>query len=140
MTSKEFFRRVWEAQKEISIINMRREKYLSIAVGMGGMSETGIHATGNKSKVELAALSLVELSDRLGNTAAEYAKLVSDAEGLISRLERQRHRQVLTLRYIEGRPWKAISDIMGYQDEKSVFRVHGWALKAAQQLLDGGKD
>ena len=82
----------------------------------------------------------MELSDRLGNTAAEYAKLVSDAEGLISRLERQRHRQVLTLRYIEGRPWKAISDIMGYQDEKSVFRVHGWALKAAQQLLDGGKD
>lgn len=136
MTSKELFNRVFAAQQEIKLLERRRRKYIEMACSAAGMSETSVRSSGNKSRTEQAAMKLVELADRMGNTAAEYYKLVEDAEGLIARLDRPRHRQVLTLRYIECKGWREITRIMRYEDEKSVFRVHGWALRAAQKLLD----
>lgn len=136
MESRELFKRVYQAQQEIKLLESRRRKYIEMASAAAGMSETNIRSHSNKSKTEQIAMKLVELADRMGNAVAEYERLVQDAEGLISRLERPRHRQVLTLRYIECMSWSQINKIMGYEDEKSVFRVHGWALKAAQKLLD----
>jgi len=136
MNSKELFNRVRAVQQEIRLIESRRRKYIEMASCAAGMSDTGIRGSGHGSRTEQAAMQLIELADRMGNTIAEYERLVREAEGLISRLDRLRHRQVLTLRYIDGKSWREISRAMGYEDEKSVFRVHGWALKAAQKLLD----
>lgn len=135
MDSKELFKRVYVAQQEIKLLELRRRKYIEMATSASGMTETCIRGSGGNSRVEQAALQLVELADRVGNTAAEYERMVREAEGLISRLDSPRHRQVLTLRYIECKSWREINQLMGYEDEKSVYRVHGWALKAAQKLL-----
>ena len=136
MESREFFRQVYNAQMEIQLLRRRRDKYMDMATGMSGMSETNIRSSGTRSRVEAAAMQLVELSDRLDNAAEEYAARVREAETLISMLDRPKHRQVLTLRYIECRSWPEITEIMGYTDKKSAFRIHGWALVAAQKLLD----
>lgn len=136
MESREFFRQVYNAQTEIQLLRRRRDKYMDMATGMSGMSETNIRSSGTRSRVEAAAMQLVELSDRLDNAAEEYAARVREAETLISMLDRPKHRQVLTLRYIECRSWPEITEIMGYTDKKSAFRIHGWALVAAQKLLD----
>jgi len=136
MRAHAYFARVDEARQEVDTLRRRRDKYIEMATGMSGMSETAIRGNSTRSRVEAAALSLVELSDRLDIAAEGYAQTVREAEALIARLQRPRHRQVLTLRYIEGRKWREITQIMGYTDPKSAFRVHGWALQAAQKLLD----
>lgn len=134
-SSKEIFIKALMARRIIQSHQRRREQYLALATGMSGMSETAIRSTGKRSRVESAALALVELADRMEQDADQLAQAILKAERLIAALERPRHREVLTLRYIEGKSWRQITEAMGYQDEKSAFRVHGWALQAADEAM-----
>ena len=61
--------------------------------------------------------------------------LVRQAQDVIRQIPQARFREVLTLRYLCGHTWRTISDEMDYADGKSVFRVHGWALQAADAVL-----
>ena len=79
--------------------------------------------------------AFVELCEKIDRKAEQYAKAITDAETLISSLERPKYREVLTLRYIEGYQWRKICEIMGYRDEKSAYRLHGWALAEAETKL-----
>lgn len=133
MTAKALLHAAYEARIEINMLKRRRDQYMDVATGTSGFSETAIHSTDVKSKVESSAIRLVEICDRLDKQVAEYAQIIAQAEQLISSLERQKYRQILSLRYIEGKSWKAICEIMGYRDEKSAYRIHGWALEAAEK-------
>lgn len=124
-----------DAKREIQTLNRRREQYMAIATGMSGFSETYVRSTNVHSNVENAAVKLVELCEKIDRKAEQYAKAITDAETLISSLERPKYREVLTLRYIEGYQWRKICEIMGYRDEKSAYRIHGWALAEAETKL-----
>ena len=134
MTAKEILQEAYDAGIEIDTLMRRRNQYMAIATGTAGMSETAIRSTEVKSKVEASAIKLVEICDKLDKKVAEYTQIISNAEQLISRLERRRYRQVLSLRYIERKSWRQICEIMGYSDIKSAYRVHGWALEAAEKI------
>lgn len=133
MTAKTLLQEAYDARIEINSLMRRREQYMEIATGTSGFSETAIRSSEVKSKVESSAIKLVEICDKLDKEVAKYADIIAQAEQLISRLERRKYRQVLTLRYIEGKSWKAICEIMGYQDAKSAYRIHGWALEEAEK-------
>lgn len=134
MTAKALLHEAYEARMEINTLMRRRDQYMAMATGTSGMSETAIRSSEVKSKVESSAIRLVEICDRLDRKVAEYAQIIAQAEQLISRIERSKYRQVLSLRYLEGKSWKAICEIMGYRDEKSAYRIHGWALAEAEKI------
>lgn len=135
MTAKEIFQDAMKAQKEIKLLNGRRAHYIEMATSLSGMSEVYIRSTEKRSRTEAAAIGLVEVADKLGEQGERYLAQVRNAEEIIARLEKPRHRQLLTLRYIEGLSWRSVSDEMGYKDPQSVYRVHGWALLAAEKIL-----
>lgn len=135
MGAKEFFQSVLEAQRELKLIRKKREHYLDMATGTSGMSETNIRSSGKRSRVEAAALELVELADQLDKEAEIYVERVKLAEQIIQKLEKPRYRQVLTLRYLAGHSWRTVADEMDYADVNSAFHVHGWALRAAEKFL-----
>lgn len=137
MTAKEIFQSAYKAQRELRILQRRREHYLEMATSLAGMSETHIRTTEIRSRTESAAIGLVEVAEKMEQPAEEYLQAVRKAEELISRLDKPRHREVLSLHYLQGLPWARVSDMMGYQDPKSVFRVHGWALLSAEKILSG---
>ena len=89
----------------------------------------------NKSKVEMSAIGVADLLQQLERKEKEYARVVKDAEEIIDKLPQEKFRMVLVLRYICGHSWKLIRDEMDYEDEKSVFRCHGYALKELQKVM-----
>lgn len=135
MEAKEFFQSVLDAQRAIYAIREKQEHYTEMATGMSGMSETNIRSSSRRSRVEAAAVGLVDLSDKLDKEAEKYLARIRQAEQIIQKLEKPRHRQVLTLRYLAGHSWRTVADEMDYKDIKSAFRVHGWALMEAQKFL-----
>ena len=135
MTAKALLHEAYEARMEISALMRRRDQYMAVATGTSGLSETAIRSSEVKSKVETSAIRLVEICDRLDREVAKYTQIIAQAEQLISRIDRSKYRQVLSLRYLEGKSWKAICEIMGYRDEKSAYRIHGWALDEAEKKM-----
>lgn len=127
---------VRDAEHKIKSLRARREHYREMACGIAGMSETQIRTVDNRSRTETAALRLITVEEQLGEEAEQYTALIELAEALIRRIPQRRYRQVLELRYLQCLSWRTVSDEMDYADPKSVFRVHGWALAAAQKLLN----
>ena len=101
--------------------------------GMPGSGQRGI------SKVELAAVGMVDILMDIQDKIAEHAAIIQEAENLIARIPQEKYRQLLTLRYIVGMSWPSISDEMGYKDRNSVYRAHGYALIEAGKVKKRGK-
>lgn len=136
MIAKEFFREVRDSQRAIWAIKHRQERYMDMATCLGGMSESTIRSTERRSRVETAALELVDLSQSLGPAAAGYVQVVQQAERVLQAMPTSRYQELLTRRYILGEKWEAIGAAMQYHGEKSVYKAHGWALREAQKILD----
>jgi Zn-dependent M32 family carboxypeptidase len=90
---------------------------------------------GGGSRVETGAIGLIDLIGECTDKEREYVALVKKAEELIAKIPEEKFRRVLTLRYIACESWKTVRDKMGYEDEKSVFRCNGFALRELQKLL-----
>ena len=137
MSAKDIFQAAFRAQKEIRILQQRREHYLTLAMSVAGLSSTPVQGGEKNSRTESAAIGLAEVADKLEKQAEQYLAAIRPAEELIEKLDKPRHREVLSLHYLQGYSWGRVSVMMGYQDPKSVFRVHGWALLAADKILNG---
>lgn len=136
MRAKDFFLAVRDAEHKIKVLRAKKQKYQELASSITGMSETNIRSTGNRSRTENAALRLIEVEDQIGDAGERYVALIETAENVLGQLKTQRYVDVLTYRYILGLSWRSVADEMGYKGPKSVYEVHGWALAAAQRILD----
>lgn len=135
MTAKEYMNRVRIAEEMLKLVAEKKRHYQELATSIG-VKLTGMpHGGGNTSKVETSAIGIADLQAKLEREEKKYVTLVTEAEELINRLPQDRFRQLLTLRYLCGHSWKLIRDEMDYADEKSVFRCHGYALKALQEIM-----
>ena len=136
MTIKQYFESVRQAERELKLIRRQQEHTLELATRMGGAGgETHIRSPGIRSPVETAGIRLADLSSELQSEAERYLALIEEARRLISRIPQERFREVLTLRYICGHSWRTVRDEMDYAGEKSVYKVHGWALQAAEKIF-----
>ena len=136
MTAKQFLLQVQTAERELKLINARRSHYDDLIAAIGSnMGKAVIGKPSGASKTETAAVGLVFLSEQLIQKEQEYVAIVQKAEKLIGKLEQDKFRKILTLRYLCCWSWKAIRDEMDYKDEKSVFRCHGYALRELQKIM-----
>lgn len=137
MTVKEFFRQVQEAERELYLLRQQREHIWEVATGIHGMSQNGIRSPSKRSRTETAGISMADLETNLGASRAKYEAIVNQAREIIRQIPQQKFREVLTLRYLCGHSWRTVSDEMRFRDPKSVFRVHGLALLAAEKIFSG---
>ena len=132
---RDYFMRVRAAEAEMRLLEAKKRHYeemgFSISPKITGMPGSGQRGA---SKVEAAAIGMVDVLQSLQEKLNEYAALVHEAENLISRIPQERYRQLLTLRYLVGMSWPSISDELGYRDRNSVYRAHGYALIAARKV------
>ena len=128
---KEFFQSVRDAGFAIPRIQRQRAHYEDLARSIGA-NLSGMPSHRNPtSKVETAAIELADLWEELGNRLLQYEALIKEAQRVIDRMHTQRYKTLLTERYINLRSWPDVTRILGYRDEKSVFRAHGFALAEA---------
>lgn len=135
MKAKDYMQQVARAERELKLINAKRLHFIDLAESMGGGMGTTAAKPSGASRVESAAVALADLTTELDVKAAEYTAFIRKAEKLIGKIPQENFRYVLEYKYLAGLSWKAISDEMRYEDEKSVYRTHGFALRELQKLL-----
>lgn len=137
MTAKEYLLSVQRAEHELKLISARKRHYMDLIASIGSNMAKAVvvQTSGNTSKTETAAIGLVDVTERLVAKEKEYVALIQKAEKLIAKIKQEKFRDILIRKYLCGQSWKTIRDEMGYKDEKSVYRCHGYALRELQKLM-----
>ena len=136
MKAREFFRQVRRAESELKMLNAKIRHYEDLGLTM----TTNIGAVGGKqrgsSRVEQAAVGIVDATRDLTELVRYYTGIIARAEQVIRQIQQEKYRQILNYRYLCGWSFRSISDELGYNDPNSVYRAHGWALSEAQKILN----
>lgn len=136
MKSKEFFRQVLKAEKELKVLKAKVRHFEDIGLTItSNTSAVGGHQQGT-SRVELAAVGIVDATADLNAEIKQYMALIARAEQVIRSIPQERYQQILNYRYLCGWSLRSISDELGYNDPNSIYRAHGWALTEAQKILN----
>ena len=135
MTTKDYFLRVRASEREIRLLRAKERHYKDLGFSISPKI-TGMPGSGQRgaSRVEMAAVGMVDILADLQDQIKRHARIINEAENLISRIPQEKYRQLLTLRYLAGMSWPSISDEMGYKDRNSVYRAHGYALIEAKKV------
>ena len=135
MQAKEYLEQVQRAEEELKLLNAEKAHYLEMATSTGVKLDGMPHNPNVSSRVENAAVGMADLISKLDAKITVYISLISQARYMIQQVRTDKFRQLLTLKYMLGKSWPEVSEEMSYKDKKSVFRVHGYALKEFQKVL-----
>ena len=124
------------AERELKMLNARLQHYEDIGISIGSSSGTVGNKHRGSSRVEMAAIGAVDALSDIDRQRREFTAIIARAEQVIRAVPQDKYRQILTYRYLCGWSYRSISDELGYNDPRSIYRAHGWALMAAQQVLD----
>ena len=135
MRAREFFRTVRRAENELKILQAKVRHYedLGLMITTSGSPGSGQRGA---SRVEMAAVGIVDATASLTDQIREYSAIISRAQTVIDRIPQDRYRQILTFKYLCGWSFRSISDELMYENPNSVYRAHGYALHEAQRVLD----
>lgn len=130
---KEFLSRYQTAVRQVDSLRERiiwwgqRAEGLTRAAGgvQGGSGENGMQACLDR---------MVDYQNQLADSLREELELLDELEAAVASVEDARLRQVLYLRYIEGKKWEEIALKMNY-DYRWVLRLHDRAL--AELAIEG---
>lgn len=137
MRAETYMQRIRQAEEELRTLGAKRRHYLELATSIGaGISSVPIKSSDNTSRVESAAVSMVDLAGRLDGKIEAYTAMIAEAEGLIDKIPQERYRRFLTLHYLCGLSIRSVSDEMDYKDPKSIYRIKSWALREFQRILN----
>jgi len=136
MTAKEFFRQVRRAESELKLVNAKLEHYEELGFSSGGIVSGTGNAHRSSSRVELAACGAVDALRDLLDARRDFMAIISRAEAIIKKVPQEKYRKILSYRYILGKSFRWISDELEYNDPNSIYRSHGWALVAAQKIMN----
>lgn len=85
---------------------------------------------GDGRSLEHAAEHIADLTEQLERQRIELVRLRRGIGEAIDAVPDARHRELLRLRYIDGRKWEQVAQRMGYEDMRWIYRLHGYALSA----------
>ncbi len=113
--------------KKISRISSEIEEIRSMLL-YPALKNDGIPHGSNQSDLSDYAAKLTEKEEALYLEGVEQVKAHKDIDYRINQLENEDERDVLFYRYIKGKRWWEIAELMGYS-ERHITRIHGNALE-----------
>jgi len=142
MNAKEFFRQVKIAERELKLLNAQISHFrdLGLSITGGGMDSPVVSHSRGSSRVETAAMGIFDSTQKLEQQVKEYTSVIAKAQRVVSMIPQDKFRQILTLHYLAGWSFRSISDELKYNDPKSVYKAHKYALDEAQIVLDKEKN
>ena len=115
-------RRISELYDEVS-----RLKALSTRA-TSRWSATRSSGTGNHSNVETAMISVIDLEAQLDSEIDRLNAMRYRIQSAINKMDDERLKRILEMRYIRRKSWEAITIAMGLQDRQSYY-LHAVALE-----------
>ena len=129
--AKEFLMRGWRVEREISALLSARQQLYDRAT----RATADLNAPTSGTKNPHVYDRLAEFSEAVDGRLAELLNIETEIVGVINKVERRSHRELLLLRYVRFLTWERIAVEMNYSI-MSVWRMHGAALQDAQKILD----
>jgi DNA-directed RNA polymerase specialized sigma24 family protein len=117
-------------------IEKARERALSVTVRPKEVNVQGSHAAFD-SMAE-AVCKAADASETLYAEYQECNRVLVQIMAAISAVPDEMQKTVLTLRYVEGRSWEDIQDMIGYERTQTLV-IHGRALWTVKQWLERGE-
>ena len=140
MKAKDFFLRARSAEQDIKRLESVIDHYRAVSSAKSvKLDAVRVQTSISSSRVEEAAICIVDSDKLLESEIKEYRQIVRDAEKVIKKISQDRFRQILSLHYLVGMSLADVGSRLGYNDRNSIYRAHGWALAAAQKVLDETK-
>ena len=138
MRAKQFFVRARSAEMDIRRLERMIDHYSAVGTSIssrwGGIG--GGMTGNNSSRVETAAVGIFEAERSIMDELQRYRKIVAEAENVISRIPQSRFREIITLHYLAGMSLADVARQLHYQHVENLYRAHGYALSAAQIIID----
>lgn len=113
--------------KETMRLVREKEEWRSLAEKMTPSYSFEPKTQSVASKVETGAENIVEIDKQLQEQIAKRVRLRLEIAKVIYDLESEKHRYLLTSRYIDGKKWEQIALDMNYS-VMQIWRMHGEAL------------
>jgi hypothetical protein len=76
-----------------------------------------------ENRTEGLICKLLDMEEDINKDIEKLYTLKKEIEGSINKVSDQRHKLVLTLRYLNFKNWGEVADIMGYC-ERNIYNVH----------------
>ena len=132
-----YLQQVATAEHDLVTLRARVAHYEDLGLSITShMSSTPVQGQKGASRVETAAVGIVDGLQSINAKIGAYEAIVSHAENLIGRVPQEPYRRLLTLRYLCGWKLPRIGDELRYTDRNSVYRAHGWALVKFGEVLE----
>ncbi|MDE5754250.1 MAG: hypothetical protein K2H89_06900 [Oscillospiraceae bacterium] len=133
MTAKEYWNKAEQLRKRIN--RKIHEIYVlrQGAESMNGSSMSDMPKTVSPepNKIENAVCKIITLEQEIRETQSELDDLTNEMYANIKRVDDGDARDILTKRYIEFKPWKAIAAEFGYSIQHTYY-LHTKALEKFQ--------
>jgi len=118
-------------------IERARERALSVTVRPKEVNVQGSH--GAYDTMAEAVCKAADASETLYAEYQECNRVLAQIMAAISAVPDEMQKTVLTLRYVEGRSWEDIQDMIGYERTQTLV-IHGRALWSVKKWLEKGGD
>lgn len=133
MTAKQYLNRVRRIDKEIeALLRLVQRTRESLETVTQNYDSDGAQSTKNPHKYD----RLVELESLVDEKIDQQIALKAEILNTIMQLEDRRQRLVLMEYYVEMKTWEQVAVDMNYS-YMHITRIHGYALKAIQEVLNG---
>lgn len=134
MTAKEWLRRGWKIDREISALLREKEETRARLLSVTAqLDRPSVQATKDPHKFDV----LVEYDAWIVARVDELVRVKQEITETISRVEDSRYRTLLTARYLSFRTWEQICVDLSYS-WRQVHRVHAEALSEIDSIVKDG--
>ena len=138
MKAKDYLEQVARAEKELRVLRAKVAHYEDLGLTITtSTTNTPIRASKGSSRVESAAVGIVDTLGEIEAKIADFVALIAMCENRIKKIPQERYQRLLTLHYICGWKLPKVGEELGYSDRNSIYRAHGWALLEMGKVLKG---
>ena len=134
MTAKEYLEQYRRLKIEIDSKTEQLEELREFAKSVSHSSGAGGHA-GVSDKVGKTVAKIIDLENEISCQIDKLLELKKEIESTIAKVDDPVLRQLLTLRYINGRKWEQISNDLDYS-RMQIHRLHENALEKVKNVIE----
>lgn len=126
---KETLQQYLAAGREEERLEREIQRWRSRAEKMTAGYSRASGGAGDGRSLEQTVARIDDLTRQLTRQREELVSLRQSIGAAIDAVPEARLRELLRLRYIDGLPWGKLAVVMGYDDLRWVYRLHGRALE-----------
>ena len=136
MTGKEFLQHIRQVLRELDCKAEQLQNFQNIANKITTVIN-GIPSVNDRSKsnIENAIVGTMQESDNVEKLTIEFCNLRRQAIQYIAKVPDDDEKLILTYRYVIGKTWAEIANIMGVT-LRYTYSLHGNALKSFEKIFD----